>query len=531
MNYFLSLFVFFLTCNFSYAQLVAPAVKITPSVRSSYDIYGHNVSIGDNVAVVGASLNDQLGYDAGMAFVYTQNSNGIWEETQILTASDGAAMAHFGNPAVSGNYLLIGASGTNLIDSSNATISNAGAAYVFERNSSGIWEEVAKLTAEDANAGDGFGGSVAIYGRYAIVCAEGQDYDADGNNYLDNAGAVYFFQRTDGGDWLQVQKLTVSNRAAGDGLSGVAIHGTTAVVGVSGANTDVNGQQPVSAAGAAYVFERNSNGTWVETQKITANQRSANDAFGYSIAIFGNYLLVSALFEDEDASGNNTVSNAGAAYLFGRPNNGLFTQLQKITSPIRNSEDQFGSSVALYGNYALVGAHFANLNNNGTGFMNDAGAAYLYQWNATGTWQLIQSFVAPDRAIDDEFGRAVAIHGGHILLGAPYENEDANGGDTRENAGSVYQFEIMNPVGLSEETPDFPLTIWPNPAENQIHIAIGTTADEWTVSLRDVTGKLLNQTVHPNTVEIEYDLTQPSGIYFLEVKSENATAVRKIIIR
>ncbi len=112
----------------------------------------------------------------------------LLSEVKKLTASVPAAGDQFGvSVAVSGDTAVVGAS------KEDAGGSNAGAAYVFGRNEGGtdMWGEVKKLTALDAQAGDYFGISVAVSGDTAVVgaCCE----DAGGTN----AGAAYVFQRNE----------------------------------------------------------------------------------------------------------------------------------------------------------------------------------------------------------------------------------------------------------------------------------------------------------------------------------------------
>ena len=75
-----------------------------------------------------------------------------------------------------------------------------------------------------------------------------------------------------------------------------------------------NGTNELSYAGSA-CFERNTSGTWTQIEKIVASDRQADDRFG-TIAIDGNYAIVGAYIEDHDANGTNELSNAGAAYIF-----------------------------------------------------------------------------------------------------------------------------------------------------------------------------------------------------------------------
>ncbi len=165
------------------------------------------------------------------------------------------------------------------------------------------WDEVKKLLASDAQAGDFFGISVAVSGDTAVV---GAFHEGAGGI---RAGAAYVFVRDQGGadNWGQVKKLIASDAETGDYFGyKMAVSGDTAVVGAT--NEDAGG----SRAGAAYVFQRNQGGadTWGEVKKLTASDAQADDRFGLSVAVSGDSAVVGAYFED--AGGGN----AGAAYVF-----------------------------------------------------------------------------------------------------------------------------------------------------------------------------------------------------------------------
>ncbi len=123
----------------------------------------------------------------------------------------------------------------------------AGLRHEPQRAEAALFNEVKKLLASDAQAGDEFGRSVAVRGDTAVVGAYFED--AGGAD----AGAAYVFGRDQSGadNWGEVKKLTASDAQSGDrfGIS-VAMSGDTAVVGA--AYEDAGG----SDAGAAYVFQR-----------------------------------------------------------------------------------------------------------------------------------------------------------------------------------------------------------------------------------------------------------------------------------
>ena len=181
------------------------------------------------------------------------------------------------------------------------------------------WNEVIKTVASDRAAGDEFGYSVSISGDYAIVGACGEDEDASGANTQTDAGSAYIFERDGLGNWTQAQKLIASDRAANDyfGYS-VSISGDYAIVGAHWEDEDASGANTQSDAGSAYIFERDGLGNWTQAQKLTASDRAAGDYFGHSVSISGDYAIVGAYCEDEDASGANSQYRAGSAYIFER---------------------------------------------------------------------------------------------------------------------------------------------------------------------------------------------------------------------
>nr|WP_294860090.1 T9SS type A sorting domain-containing protein [uncultured Fluviicola sp.] len=531
MNYPLNLVLFFLLLSVPiHAQVLSPAIKLTASSRHVNDAYGNTVSKDGDFAAVGSVYDDNLGEDAGTVYIYKNQPDGTWQETQILTASDGMAGDYFGRyVALSGNYLLVGSSYADVLGVNNSVIENAGAVYVFEKNQNDIWIEVVKLTAIDPHTDDNFA-EVALYGRYAVVGASYNSYDTAGSNFILNAGAAYIFERTDGGQWLQLQKITASDRSHGAHFSRVAIYNHQLVVGAYGANTNAENQDPLYNAGAVYFFERNLSGTWEEIQKLTPSQRHANDAFGQSVAISANHILTGAHLEADDLNGNNLLTDAGAAYLFERNTNNDWIQIQKMSAPDRQQQDIFGYSVALDGSYALVGSLYNNLNATGGNSMDNAGAAYLYENNGNTNWTFIQKIVAPDRSPYDNFSISLEMEGATILIGATTEDEDSNGQNTLQSAGSAYFFEIVNPLGI-EEQKDLLVLIYPNPTEGLIHIASTVLSGSMTVKLKDISGKQLDETNYSSLENIDYQIKQPAGIYFIEINSEQATVIKKVVIR
>ncbi|PHP65408.1 hypothetical protein CSC94_18785 [Zhengella mangrovi] len=189
------------------------------------------------------------------------------------------------------------------------------------------------------------------------------------------------------------QKLTASDAGANDlfGYS-VAISGYTVVVG---AHADGDGG---SYSGSAYVFVR-SGTSWAQQAKLTASDATAYDTFGWSVAISGDTVVVGANADDDGGSGS------GSAYVFVRSGTS-WSQQAKLRASDAATDDQFGWSVAIAGNTAVVGTYSTS-----------ASSAYVFVRSGT-TWSEQQKLAPLVGTYGDLFGSAVAISGDTVVVGA-----------------------------------------------------------------------------------------------------------------
>ena len=217
--------------------------------------------------------------------------------------------------------------------------SNAGSAYVFTRDGSGLWRQQAKLTASDAAEDDEFGRSVAISGDTVVIGACGNEVAGS------DSGSAYVFTSDGSGSWTQQAKLTASDAASSDNVGySVAVSGDTAVIGAWG---DAEGG---SSSGSAYVFTRDGSGSWTQQAKLTASDAAAGDAFGRSVAVSGDTAVIGANWDD------NPGLNSGSVYVFTRGGIGSWAQQAKLPAPDDAENVWFGNSVAVNGGTAVIGA-------------------------------------------------------------------------------------------------------------------------------------------------------------------------------
>jgi hypothetical protein len=321
-----------------------------------------------------------------------------------LTASDGEAADLFGSAvAIAGDTAVVAASR----DDDVAT--DAGAAYVFARSGTS-WVQSAKLHASDGGANDHLGAAMATDGASILVGAPFASSDVSGS------GAAYVFVRA-GAGWVQEAKLVADDRFSEQQLGiSVAIAGDTAVVGT------IEDADNGSRAGAAYVFVR-AGGVWTQEAKLLASDGAPSDQFGISVAVAGDTALVGAWGDDD--LGNSS----GTAFVYTRSGT-AWTQQAKLVASDGGDGDQFGVSVALSGDTALIGANLDD-NENGT----DAGGAYLFVRSGAG-WTQQAKVIAADGRGGDQFATSIALSGDTALIGAP----ESSGLGVGAAAGTAYVF-------------------------------------------------------------------------------------------
>lgn len=213
-------------------------------------------------------------------------------------------------------------------------------------------------------------------------------------------------QQTSLENWTEIQKLLASDGATGDKFGySVSLDNDTALIG---AHFDDN-------RGSAYVFTHTGT-TWTQQTKLLASDGAAYDYFGCSVSLDDNTALIGAL---------NDESGFGSVYVFTRTGT-TWTQQQRLFASDGSIGDNFGCSVSLSDNTALIGAVY------GDGVEQNTGTAYVF--TRTGTiWTQQAKLLALDGATVDNFGISVSLNNGTALIGAPFDDS---------SRGSAYVFTL-----------------------------------------------------------------------------------------
>jgi len=258
-----------------------------------------------------------------------------------------------------------------------------------------------KLYADNSTEQAQFGKSVAVDGEFMVIGSNLK------NDKVTHGGSVYCFQRT-GVTWsfYQILEPLVPIQNNNFGVS-VAISGDTILIGA-----DQSDKTTAPNTGLVYVFRKNKNNVWKESQILIAPDGKNGDLFGISISIDRTTALIGA----------SNQSGYGAAYIFVEEN-GIWSQQQKIWQYPRRRNSNFGFSVSVQGGVALVGAYKQY----------DTGAAYIFE-NHGSIWIQNQEILAHDREFSDEFGYSVSLSGKTFVVGSPLSKKN----------GALYVFEYVS---------------------------------------------------------------------------------------
>ena len=371
------------------ALALATAPVLMPQTGLAAQGFGGSLAISDGHVLIGEPANRQL---PGVVYVYGHTPDG-WTESARLTLSPVTAPPDgFGRAlAAHGGLVLVGAPTLD-------------AALFYQRDGQGRWRETVRLSPDGTSEEAGFGSALALDGDVAVVAAPGEN---------EGAGAIYVFTR--GGDaWTRRGRYQPEEGANGFG-SGIALDGVSLLVSTapsretpeivvhafrldrtSGAleplgllepagdlgersmfgsvlalkgSLALAGAPQADIGGRVVVFERDdASGVWDRAGTLAAFDGESNSRFGSSIAFDGDDLWIGA---------PNAAESSGSLYHFASDGDGGWARVVKFGPEGLGERVSFGSSLALAGDVAVVGAG---------GIDSRAGGAVLRTRGTDGAW-------------------------------------------------------------------------------------------------------------------------------------------------
>ncbi len=398
----------------------ATEVRLVGNEVGLGDEFGWSGAMSGNTMVIGAPFDDELGTDAGAAYVFELNGD-RWTQTARLVANDGSRGDWFARwVRIDGDLIAVGSPFFDPLQDDRGS----GAVYLFERGTGG-WAQVARVEPADPRPGTAFGYLLDVQGDVLAVGAPGDGVAVGDVRPL--GGAVYMFRRT-AGQWVQEAKLQGPEPQQGDDFGGdVAIDGDAIVIGAPGTTIGT-----VFSAGAAYVYERNET-DWDFSSRLQSPTTAPLGSFGAAVDIDAEVIAIGSVGEASGAaSGAVNLYERGASSwaLGGSSREAQQTLVGHDTVP----GDWFGFSLELRGDLLAVGAPRRDHDTLG---LIATGGAYLFQ-RAAAEWTQVAQLLPDDSAeagVDANFGWRMFLNDSYVVAGAWLADTAAHG----ENSGAAYR--------------------------------------------------------------------------------------------
>jgi hypothetical protein len=405
------------------ATPTVPVFTLNNPTPSLYEGFGNAVAISGTRVAVSAMWDDSVFSAAGSVYVY--ELAGPAPNVPALTLNNPFPWGsyNFGQSvALSGASLVVG------VRNDQDAYYDSGTAYVYDLSGATPLEPVLTLFNPVPEDYARFGVSVAVSGTRVIVGSMGATDDGV------PAGCAFLYELTNSLPAEPTLTLTNSTPEYDDrfGFS-VAISGTRAVVG---APLD---DSAAADAGSAYLYDVAGARPTVPIATFINRSPTLGDAFGSSVAISGPRLIVGTPYDDTGAA------NAGSASVYELDGAAPAVPVLTLVNPTPEAEDQFGTSVAISGTKAVVGAPLDNTGRTG------AGSVYVYDLAAPSPGSPVRTWNSPSPSTNGYFGFAVAIASNRVVIGAPFQ---AVGGTI---PGRVYVYD------LGSATPGVPALVLSNP--------------------------------------------------------------------
>lgn len=237
----------------------------------------------------------------------------------------------------------------------------------------------------------------------------------------------------------------------------------------------------------------------------------AQGYFGTSVAITDSYIAIGAY---------GHAGGEGSTYIFENDGTNNWTETQKITASSPSIEANFGWNCILQNEYLIVSAPHP--------YGSEKGEVYVYK-NSAGVFNEIQKVESLDLAPEDFYGWNIEMDGNQLIVGAPWEDEDATGGNTVDRAGSAYIFKDPA-LAINDFHDTTSLLVYPIPTKKNITITSNNSINK--ITLLNELGALLLESNPKAIQEYNLDLSQyAKGLYFLNVETTNGqTTIKKVIV-
>ena len=385
------------------------SVSATAPTSGAFFGQAFQVDPSDGQLVVGAPGDDAPGADSEGSVTILEEQEGCgYDSPETLTAPDGQDYSLFGTSvAKDGDIIAVGAPGpANWQVNQNALTDFEGAVYLYHYDGS-QWNFLTVFQSD--NMDDDFGRAVAVIDNYVFVGVPGFDAPTGGSNH----GAVVVLEKDESCIYSVADTLMASDAGGGDSFGrALSVFEDRLLIGATGYDTP-----ETSNVGGAYTFVYD--GTdWTEEHILLPAADAGDGDFGLTVDL-GHDLAIVGAQNDE----------TGRAYVFDLT--GPAPTMSELTACDLRADDKFGTGVSIHGNYAVVGAYLAEVDDTES---TSGGKAYIFRHDGD-EWVNVQRIMSGFTNSWDNLGFAVHVDGDRVLV-----SEHKGDPDGTSSAGQIYTY-------------------------------------------------------------------------------------------
>ncbi|MFT7113423.1 MAG: hypothetical protein ACI8P7_000188 [Candidatus Azotimanducaceae bacterium] len=503
-------------------------IPLSSSNAIAYATNEDKIAISDSTMVIGDPYSDSLSNNFGAVRIYQLGSDSTWSLSQFLTYPTLRSNLLFGRSIDLHNKQLI--------------VSSRAGVFIYEKSTSGTWaltsrlspytgfisESFQALLAESGystvirnlsgigNNSDGFGTDVAIFNDIAVVGAPKSDNIWKPLSMLGVAdgdnGAAYIFKKNANGDWIQTQKIISSTFPSAYAKFGSSIELNEGHLVISAPNDSATITPGSSVSGAVFTYKMKSSGLWEEAQKIKVAGASS---FGHGISIYHDRLAIGC----RRGSSNNSNSTIGGRIFMYQLNNSSVWEQTHEFFPATAIYENFGKGLGLWKNRLAVGSSYEGLDENYQNYTSIAGAIYAFKQECSlSDTSYLNNSVSNNTTYQFADGTSIEISG------------DTSHTSTLSEASEygcdsvVIENVYIGSARMAQKAEAFVLNYFPNPVQDYLTIRLSSSEEKVKVLIRSISGAILKQMDYTSTTEMRLDVSYlQSGMYLIEVnRNENA---------
>lgn len=325
---------------------------ITVPFSSTNDEFGKSLTLNKNRLIVAAPFYRRKDEpfsknSSGRVFIYQLNSSDKWElKNQIIPKEN---IQFFGNSVfIQDSIALI-------------TSNNPETTYLYKLDTNLKDTLTQKFNCPDSLIKN-FASSISITDNFIFIGASGEEdygfHDIKKKPSTDSVFVIRMLTETDKG-YSMTKKLIPNIKSSLDSFNiskeefskeGILFE------------TWEQREERKAGAGAVYIYRKGTNKQWEFTQKIIASDRGADDHFGMCLSACDSLLIIGAFGDKLENSLPKEALYHGAAYIFQLNDEGKWIEIKKLTSNQNKNWLKFGFSVNTDGKQAIIGSRFEYIN-------------------------------------------------------------------------------------------------------------------------------------------------------------------------